>query len=81
MTLSNMHFPGRIIEFTALKIGENVSLSAKGGPILSCNVYPVLNNSALLVKLNKFATKNWMCNDVITVHIFYISLILCLCFI
>ena len=74
------HFPGRIIEFTALTTGENVSLYAKSGPILSCNVYPVLNSSALLVKLNKFATKNWMCNNVTTVHICYISLILRLCF-
>ena len=74
------HFPGRIIEFTALKIGDNVSLEAKSGSILPCNVYPVLNSSALLVKLNKFATKNRMCNDVTTVHICYISLILRLCF-
>ena len=74
------HFPGRIIEFTALKIGENVSLQAKSGPILSCNIYPVLNSSALLVKLNKFATKNWICSDVIAVYICYISLILRLCF-
>ena len=50
-----------------------------GGPILSCNVYPVLNSSAPLVKLNKLATKNWMCNDIRTVHICYISIILRLC--
>ena len=72
------HFPGRIIEFSTPKIGENVSLQAKS--ILSCNVYPVLNSSAPLVKLNKIATKNWMCNDVTTVHICYISLILRVCF-
>ena len=55
------------LEFTVLTIGENVSLYAKSGPILSCNVYPVLNISALLVKLHKFATKNWMCNNVTSV--------------
>ena len=69
-----------IIEFTALKTGENVSLLSKSSPILSCNVYPVLNSNAVLVKLNKFAAKNWMCNDVTTVHLCYISLILRLCF-
>ena len=74
------HFPSRTIEFTALTIGENISLYAKSSPILSCNVYPVLNSSALLVKLHKFATKNWMCNNVTTVHICYILLILHLCF-
>ena len=30
-------------------------------------------------KTKKFETKNWMCNDVTTVHICYISLILRLC--
>ena len=74
------HFPGRFIEFTALKIRENVSLWAKSGSILPWNVYPVLNSSALLVKLNKFATKNWMYNDVTTDYLCYISLILRLCF-
>ena len=74
------HFPGRIIEFTALKIWENVSLLSKSVSILPWNVYPVLNSSAVLVKLNEFATKNWMCNDVTTAHICNISLILRLCF-
>ena len=72
------HFPGRIIEFTALKIGENVSLWAKSGSVLPWNVYPVLNSSALLVKLNKSLQLRTGC--VTTVHICYISLILRLCF-
>ena len=67
------HFLGRIIEFTALKIGENVSLEAKSGPVLSCNVYPVLNSSTLVVKLNMFATKNWMCNDVCYIYMLHIA--------
>ena len=74
------HFPGRIIEFTALKIRQNVSLEFKISPIINCKVYPVLNSCALVVKLNKFATKNWMCNNVTTVDICYISLILRQCF-
>ena len=74
------HFPGRIIEFTALKIRENVSLQAKSGSILLWNIYPVLNSSAVLVKLNRITTKNWLCNDVTTVHICCILLILRLCF-
>ena len=74
------HFADRIIKFTALTIGEKVSLYAKSGPILSCNIYPVLNSNALFVKLHKFTTKNWMFNNVTTVHICYISLILHLCF-
>ena len=70
------HFPCTIIEFTALKIEENISLQVKYGPLPTCKVYSVLNSSALLIKLNKFATKNRMCNDVTTVNICYISLIL-----
>ena len=42
----------------------------------TCTVYPVLNNSARLIKLNMFAMKNWMCNNVTNVYICYISLIL-----
>ena len=74
------HFDGRVIAVTALRIGENVSLYAKSGPILSCNVYPVLNSIAVLVKLHKFATQNWMCNNLTTVHMCYISITLHLCF-
>ena len=50
-------FPGRMIEFTALQIGERISCH-KNGPLPTCKVYPVLNSSALLIKLDKFATKN-----------------------
>ena len=74
------HFPDRIIEFTALKIGQNTSLKVKSGSLPTCYVYPVLNNGVLLIKLNKFATKNWMYNDVTIVYIHYISLILHLYF-
>ena len=75
---SNLPFSRK--DFLHLKCREYFIIGQKKCPFFTCENIFLSNRRALWIKLNKFTIKNLTCNDVTTVCICYVLLILHLYF-